>query len=65
MRFKDNTIVGSGFSDAFKTAALEEGFSTIPELLAIPVADLLRQDWFTTSMLEELHVWVKENDLRS
>lgn len=61
MSWYEVAIEESDFSDAFKETLSREGFVMMQELLAMPVADLMLQNWFTVEMLEEIHRFIQKN----
>ncbi len=43
-----------GISRSFAKAAESHGYYTLAEILAIPLTELIKMEWFTSSMWEEL-----------
>ena len=51
------------FTEDFKSFSQKLGVITIGEMVAIPVAELIKSDGFTYHALQELLKYLKENQL--
>ncbi|MES2328847.1 MAG: hypothetical protein V4539_04540 [Bacteroidota bacterium] len=49
-------LSSSGISEAFIKAAELSGYHTLGEILAIPLTELVKMEWITPAMWEELTV---------
>lgn len=47
-------IASSGVSEIFVKTAESNGYHTISEILAIPLTELIKMDWITQAIWEEL-----------
>jgi hypothetical protein len=54
-------LSSTGISEAFAKTAQMHGFSTLAEILAVPLTEFACMDWFTPEMLEELEKIVRGN----
>jgi len=51
------------FTEDFKSFSQKLGINTIGEMVAIPVAEMIKSDGFTYHALQELIHFLKEKDL--
>jgi hypothetical protein len=53
-------LTSSGVSEALVKAAESNGYHTIAEILAVPLTELIKKDWITQAMWEELAVFIEK-----
>ena len=51
-----------GLSGEFTAKALQNGYHTLDEIMNIPLTDLLKMEWFTPDMFDELSKVIRKED---
>ncbi len=51
-----------GLSDEFTGKALQHGYRTLEEIINIPLTDLLKMEWFTHDMFDELSKVIRREE---
>jgi hypothetical protein len=57
-------IASLELSEAFKKAAIRNGYATLDSILKLTVTDIADNDWFTAQMIAELAEFVKKKKQR-
>ena len=51
-----------GLSGEFTAKALQHGYDTLEEIMNIPLTDLLKMEWFTPEMFDELGQVIRKEE---
>lgn len=54
----NRSIASLELSEAFKDAMRKQGFYTLNEIMSLPLTQLVKMNWFTKEMLEELSYYM-------
>ncbi|SJZ45375.1 hypothetical protein [Sediminibacterium ginsengisoli] len=63
MNYLDNDIQDLPFSNELKAACAEKNIGSLKELLTMPIERMVREQWFTAKMLEELQQFVTKSHI--
>lgn len=61
----NSPIHSIGLSKEFVSAAIDNEYQTLQQLLDIPLTQLVRMNWFTPTMFSELASFVKNRSIKS